>query len=711
MHNRKNDHPALSLRVLTLGALVALSCNATAQTIACAHDHGLDAATDDALLHEFRHGAARLPMCFPEVMTRTEMQRAIDEFGMRPPALLHDMPDPRFFLDAIVWNGAAGFAPNGEAAPASLTISFPDDGVQWGLAAIHAPSVGPNELSARFIGTFGSVDRGREHVRQAYAAWQHWTGLSFREVPDDNSPMDASEVTVPWRGDLRIGSANATGAPFIAYNAFPTAGGIAGVGGGDMFIAANRFNVNNFNNPSNDYRYFRNTVAHEIGHGVGLIHVVPCNGTKLMEPQISTGFDMVAIDDLRGGVRAYGDRFAGNHTMADAHDFGDLAPVPGVRRTVSEPRLALNGANGPNNTHTDWFTFRMSEADVLNIFVNPVGGTYNNGQQTSGCTGTTTSVNASAAGDILIELLDLGTGVSWIANNLGPGGNEFIFTGLIGPTTFALRVTDIGPNAHQIVQLYDLLIFPGASSDPEPTAVAGIDKRCRANEPCWFMGHLNSRSNDPNNPLSVLEWDFTNDGVFDAFLNPPTETPFLYPSSGDYTVTLRVTDAAGRTATDQMIVTVHGGVTALSQITPNTAYRGETVTAIVHGVNFNIPTGFTLSGSGWTASSLTPADPLGLTATVTIMIDPQATPGLRAARADNTDGIAHLNDAFEILVCNGDTNGDLVIDFTDLGAVLGSFGVCAGDPGYNPAADLNFDNCVDFDDLAIVLGAFGTTCP
>jgi hypothetical protein len=55
---------------------------------------------------------------------------------------------------------------------------------------------------------------------------------------------------------------------------------------------------------------------------------------------------------------------------------------------------------------------------------------------------------------------------------------------------------------------------------------------------------------------------------------------------------------------------------------------------------------------------------------------------------------------------NADTNFDGIIDFTDLNAVLSSF----GQTGSNPVGDVNNDNVVNFADLNIVLGAYGTVC-
>ena len=60
-----------------------------------------------------------------------------------------------------------------------------------------------------------------------------------------------------------------------------------------------------------------------------------------------------------------------------------------------------------------------------------------------------------------------------------------------------------------------------------------------------------------------------------------------------------------------------------------------------------------------------------------------------------------------VSACAGDTNGDNVVDFADLSAVLSAFGQtrpagCAG--------DVNGDGQVNFADISVVLGAFGRRC-
>jgi endonuclease I len=54
--------------------------------------------------------------------------------------------------------------------------------------------------------------------------------------------------------------------------------------------------------------------------------------------------------------------------------------------------------------------------------------------------------------------------------------------------------------------------------------------------------------------------------------------------------------------------------------------------------------------------------------------------------------------------CEGDANGDLVVNFSDVTAVLGSFG------GSGPLGDSNNSGSVDFSDVTTVLSNFGRSC-
>ena len=55
----------------------------------------------------------------------------------------------------------------------------------------------------------------------------------------------------------------------------------------------------------------------------------------------------------------------------------------------------------------------------------------------------------------------------------------------------------------------------------------------------------------------------------------------------------------------------------------------------------------------------------------------------------------------------GDLDGDGDVDLSDLAAMLSGYGLCSGDPGFNPTADLDASGCVDLGDLAALLANYG----
>ncbi len=60
---------------------------------------------------------------------------------------------------------------------------------------------------------------------------------------------------------------------------------------------------------------------------------------------------------------------------------------------------------------------------------------------------------------------------------------------------------------------------------------------------------------------------------------------------------------------------------------------------------------------------------------------------------------------------NGDANLDGRVDLTDLAIVLSAYGHCAGDPGFDPDADIVPDGCVDLGDIARLLVFYEVGCP
>lgn len=493
------------------------------------------------------------PMCFPADLSRDQLEALVSSTQLLPPTQAYALDEAeRFFVDSLVWTGDVGIGGAGQAARANLTYSFPDDGVTWGLSAVS--STGPNLLNANLVSTFGDLDEGREFIRQALASWRRITGLTYAEVADNNESMNQTTTRSAARGDIRIGGRNFGTNSFLAYNAFPSSGGLAGVGGGDMCINTSFFIGSAFNNSANSYRYLRNTVAHEHGHGLGNIHTVPCNGTKLMEPFIDTGFDGVQIDEIRGAARNYGDRYAGNNAKATAVNYKTLN-----NKSVREQWLSTNGAAGPNGTSEDWFKFKLTASRAVTITVTPTGGSYVNGQQSSNCSGSTSTINANNAGDLIVELRNASSVLQTSVGG-GPGATETINAGTLLAGTYYIRVRDQGPNSNQTVQLYSLDIQV-ATKVSWPVAIAGLSKRAQAGQNTWFMGDINSYATQPGRTITKYDWDLDGDGVFET-LN--TARPVVqYTTNGDYAVKLRVRDSGNKTGTDTITVSVFGGASPL----------------------------------------------------------------------------------------------------------------------------------------------------
>lgn len=651
---------------------------------------------------------SRSPKCYPSDLPPEIWEQIIEENGALPPTWGPVGTD--YVTDTTVWVGDIAQGPSGRAQPAHFTYSFAPDGTTWGLPSIS--STGPSDLSANLITLFGTgnLDRGREYLRQAIAGWRRTAGTTYDEVADDGAPMDQLITRMPTRGDIRIGGRGFGTGSFLAYNAFPSPG-FAGVGGGDMCFNTSYFLPGNFSDPSSNYRYLRNTTGHEHGHGLGYIHVIPCNNQFLMEPVIALGFDMQTIDEIRGVQRNYGDRFAGNHDAASAHDLGNLT-TPTVR-SVIERQLSTNGVSGFGNTHQDWFRFTIDTDEDVVITVAPTGGSYTNGQQAGGCSGSSGLINAQQAGNLNIELRDeTGTTVLMSAASAGPGANETINAPGLAAGTYTVRIFDVGPNppANQILQLYDLTVRVANANAP-PAPCAGLNKRVAANTNCYFMGNILSRPNETNATLSnaSYDWDLEGDGVFETLDNPAPSRQYI--SNGVYPATLRLTDSLGGVAYDTINVVVHGGVTTLSSVVPSLGRQGETVPIAINGTNLKNVTSLshlTLSGPGVTLIGTPTPNVLGTQVTgVSVEVACDAPPTIRALTVSNQDGTATLYFAFSVrpsLVTPGDLNCDCTVDENDVGAfVLALIDPAAYQVAYpwcnRIRGDINGDAIVDGDDV------------
>lgn len=81
------------------------------------------------------------------------------------------------------------------------------------------------------------------------------------------------------------------------------------------------------------------------------------------------------------------------------------------------------------------------------------------------------------------------------------------------------------------------------------------------------------------------------------------------------------------------------------------------------------------------------------------------------AQSTNATGPSEVYQAAQTDLSNvgveGDVNGDGAVNLADLALLLGSYGLCDGQPGYNAAADIDGSGCVQLNDLATLLANYG----
>ncbi len=344
------------------------------------------------------------------------------------------------------WTGTQG-------DPKALTWSFVPDGlsIPGGAGEGAAASTLFASMDAKFGGNRAAWIAQFDAI---FARWAEVSGLTYTRVTngtdawDDNAawgtPGDANT------GDIRIAMKNIDGGSgILAYNAFPQSG--------DMVIDASE----NWGNNTNNYRFLRNTLSHEHGHGIGLYHVCPGNGSKLMEPYLAVGFDGPQQDEIRAGNRSYGDRFEPNNSQAQASQLGALA----VGGTLSVGNLtAVNNAAAlsiDENGEEDFYKFPVTGPTRLTATLIPVGSTYLNGPQVGGCD-IGSPLNALTQADLNFQILNsagtaLATGASTVA-----GLNESVVVDLPAAGTYTVRVYE--GNAPTESQLYRLNLSAGSAS-------------------------------------------------------------------------------------------------------------------------------------------------------------------------------------------------------------------------------------------------------
>jgi VCBS repeat-containing protein len=348
-------------------------------------------------------------------------------------------------------NPTGGPSPN-EGDPATITWSIVPDGTAFGGPV---GVTGASNLVAFMDGIYGTA-AGPISARpwfplftEAYDRWAQITGLKFiYESNDDGSPIDiGNNGVLGVRADMRIGGQNIDGdGNVLAFAYYPNQGGLGGLDG-DMVIDTN----DNYyrNNAGGDNRGLINVLTHELGHGIGLGHVIPSNGTKLMEPIISRAFIGPQHDDILGAQTLYGDNNEDNDAAPT-----NLGIIANGRSTL--PLLSID-----RNGDRDEYRFSTLSSGRLTVRVTPVGEQYLVGPQGGSASPVDTVVNK----DLSFELLDASGNVLVRVNSTGVGfAEELRRFDLNAPGDYRLRVSG-APGETQLYSI-DLIASGFINSAP-----------------------------------------------------------------------------------------------------------------------------------------------------------------------------------------------------------------------------------------------------
>lgn len=368
---------------------------------------------------------------------------------------LHGTFGTRYLLNGS-WSPAQG-------SPVTITWSIVPDGLS--IPSGNGEPTANSTLFATMDSRFASQGGRATWIAQFEAVFARWSAISGINYVRVNAPGQPWDDGAAWgtagngttRGDVRISSKPIDGGGrVLAYNFFPTVS--------DMVMDS----AENWGNANNSFRFLRNTLAHELGHGLGFLHVCPTNQSKLMEPFLSTSYDGPQQDDLRAAHANYGDAFEPNGSVANAYDLGTLVAGSVVNLGAVPAPAISNGSllSLTSSGDRDLFKFRLNEPRLVRVIATPIGSTYNNGPQGAGegggCDAGTPLNSLTAANLVLTALTVDGTTAINAADANIEGQTETIAGAMYTNGTSYLRVSSnsgLGP-----VQLYTLSVEVLASS-------------------------------------------------------------------------------------------------------------------------------------------------------------------------------------------------------------------------------------------------------
>ncbi|WP_197529161.1 matrixin family metalloprotease [Aeoliella mucimassa] len=375
-----------------------------------------------------------------------------------------------FFLGSITFASFAfGYVPDerwsttsygsaGESGtPATLSWSIVPDGTS-------IPGEGDSDLIEYMDDIFGVTSSSTDLTERPWfelfesivGRWGEVSGLTFEyEANDTGSEVYYNDGVLGTRGDIRFSGSYIDGSNnTLAYAWLPEVGDVVIDTGEASFFA----------DSSDNYLAFRNTVMHEVGHALGLLHVESSSEVLLMEPVIDLSIDGPQLDDIRGMQGLYGDYYEksnngqGNGTYSLATSLGSL--IDGGELSIGSDATGgqevdpteTDFVSISNATDVDVYSFTIDQPMTLEALLTPLGGEFRQGVEG----GQQSTFDANSRNDLLLTIFDSnGTTVMELANDTAAGSTEEIIG--LDLTTAGTYYAEISGSSSS-VQLYELVL-------------------------------------------------------------------------------------------------------------------------------------------------------------------------------------------------------------------------------------------------------------
>ena len=345
------------------------------------------------------------------IFTADTPQSVVDEYEAK--THFHDDHDDEDGLTSPIlqgtrWRNSVLGAGDENGDPAGLTWSIVPDGTTVVDPQGNDPDANSNLVSFLddLYGDGGATTDDFTQrpwfrlIERAYDSWAAVSGLTLQYEPVDDGADVAAGGSIGIdgvRGDLRVSGYVFDSAVIpdgvLAFNYFPNGGGLTGSDGDMVFDTGDGFYARNADPAEGENRAIHNVFTHEVGHGIGIAHVLPVNGTKLMEPFVNLSFFGVQEDDIYNANELYGDNFESNNTLATPTDLGVL------QNELAE----ITGASIARDSDADFYRFEVLTPTVFAASLIPTGNEYLEGPQFGGAA---SLVNRRTEADLGLRILD-----------------------------------------------------------------------------------------------------------------------------------------------------------------------------------------------------------------------------------------------------------------------------------------------------------------